>query len=392
MAEPENKELRAVLVDRIQKVGRISFAEFMDLVLYHPEHGYYNSRREKIGAEGDYYTSPCVHPIFGGLLACQLKQMWEILGRPSPFFIIEGGAGKGFLCWDILTHSRDFFPDFFDSVRYLLSDQSSVMEEKQKSLFNGSPLIGKIQWVSERGGGRERRKFTGCFLSNELIDSFPVHVVQQQEGSLAEIFITLKNQAFIELLGTPSSPSLAAYLDSYGSPLEDHQRGEVNLLALTWMEKVSQILERGFLLTIDYGFEARELYDPSRVNGTLLAYFRHSTSTDFYKRIGYQDITAHVNFTALIRKGEQIGLRKIGLTEQYKFLLGLGLLPKIEEHENESNLRPATEFLTNKLAMKSFLIPGGMGTLFKVLVQGKGVGNPMLLGFDDPLRAPRAGT
>ena len=371
MVGPENKELRALLVERIQKHGRISFAEFMDLVLYHPVHGYYNSRREKIGTEGDYYTSPCVHPIFGHLIACQLQQMWEVLGCPSPFFVIEGGAGKGFLCWDILTHSRDFFPLFFDHIRYILSDQSSGMEEKQKTLFKDSPLLNKIQWLKGRRLFREGNKYIGCFLSNELIDSFPVHVVQQQEGRLAEIFIALENQAFRELLDAPSSPFLAAYLDSYGSPLDDHQRGEINLQALTWLEGVNQILEKGFLLTIDYGFEARELYDPSRGNGTLLAYFRHSTSTDFYSRIGYQDITAHVNFTALIRRGEEIGIKKIGFTEQYKFLLGLGLLHKIEEYENESTARPAAEFLTNKLAMKSFLIPGGMGTLFKVLVQGK---------------------
>jgi SAM-dependent MidA family methyltransferase len=389
MSGPENKELRVILADRIHKAGRISFAEFMDLVLYHPEHGYYNSPIEKIGAMGDYYTSPGVHPIFGNLIACQINQMWEILDRPSPFFIVEGGAGKGFLCLDILNHACRFFPVFFGKIRYILSDQSSVMEEKQRSLFRDSPFINKIQWMKARNLFCEGRKFTGCFLSNELIDSFPVHVVQQEERELLEVFVTVKDHSFVEFLDIPSSPAIPAYLDSYGFPLEENQRGEVNLHALTWIERVNQILEKGFILTVDYGFEARELYDPARSKGTLIAYSHHSTSTDFYKRIGNQDITAHVNFTALIRKGEQIGIEKIGFTEQYKFLLGLGLLQKIEDYENQAQARPAAEFLTNKLAMKSFLIPGGMGTLFKVLVQGKGVGNPKLLGFDDLFGAPR---
>jgi SAM-dependent MidA family methyltransferase len=168
--------------------------------------------------------------------------------------------------------------------------------------------------------------------------------------------------------------------------LQENQRAEINLQALEWLERVNQILKRGFILTIDYGFEAQELYDSSRMDGTLLSYFRHTTSTDFYERLGYQDITAHVNFTALIQKGAQIGLRKIGFTEQYKFLVSLGLLQMMEDYENKSTECPAADFLTNKLAMKSFLVPGGMGTLFKVLVQAKGVGDPKLLGFEDPFR------
>jgi SAM-dependent MidA family methyltransferase len=388
MSGPENKELRTILVDRIQRQGRISFAEFMDLVLYHPDQGYYNSLKEKIGAKGDFYTSRCVHPVFGGLIARQLCQMWEVLGCPSPFFIIEGGAGKGLLCLDILNYTRDFFSVFFENIRYILSDQSSWMEQKQKSLLKDSPLVEKVQWVGAEDLFHQGEKFTGCFLSNELVDSFPVHIVQQKEGRLWEVFVVLKGQSFSEFLDTPSLPSIPVYLDLYGCPLQEDQRAEINLQGLAWLEQVSQILERGFILTIDYGFEAQELYDPARMDGTLLSYFRHATSTNFYERIGHQDITAHVNFTALIRKGAQIGFRKIGFTEQHKFLVSLGLLQMMEDYENKSTEYPVAEFLTNKLAMKSFLVPGGMGTLFKVLVQGKGVGDPKLLGFEDPYRAP----
>ena len=160
----------------------------------------------------------------------------------------------------------------------------------------------------------------------------------------------------------------------------------MNLNALEWLEGVSRTLRRGFVLTIDYGYEAAELYHPERREGTLLCYFRHTTSPDPYQRIGLQDITAHVNFTALIKKGESLGLRKAGYTEQYKFLAALGLLQELEDLEKKS--RPSDPvFLKNKLAMRNFLIPEGMGTLFKVLAQYKGIElQSELLGFRDPFR------
>ena len=382
MSEPENRELRDILLARIRRQGRISFAEFMDLVLYHPLHGYYNSLKEIIGPEGDYYTSPGVHAIFGKLLARQLTQMWEILDRPSPFFLIELGAGKGLLCSDILSHCRDFFPEFFESLRYFLGDQSPAMRKKQEALLSG--FLPRVEWTDGQDLFKAEEKYTGCVLSNELLDSFPVHIVQQSEGRLQEIFVTLRDDSFAETLSDPSSPAIAEYLHLYGSPLQNGQRAEINLQALTWLEKVNRILERGFVLTIDYGFEAEVLYAPSRRDGTLLAYFHHAAGSDLYRRLGFQDLTAHVNFTALIHRGEDLGLKKIGFTDQYKFLLALGLLQEMEEFEKNSGLYPPTEFLKNKLAMKHFLIPGGMGTLFKVLAQGKAVGNPELIGFGDP--------
>ena len=381
--------MRAVLVDRIRRQGRISFADFMELVLYHPQLGYYNTAEEKIGPSGDYYTSPSVHPIFGGLIACQLNQMWEILGSPSPFFIIEGGAGKGLLCLDILNRAEESFPLFFENSRYILSDQSPWMTAKQKTLLKDFAASAKVQWMSLQDLLGQPEKWIGCFLSNELIDSLPVHRVQQQGGRLREVFLSRKGSSFSETLDEPSSPALAAYLQSYGCPLQEGQRAEINLQALNLLEDVYRFLDRGFAFTIDYGFEARELYDPSRPDGTLLSYFRHTASSDLYKRIGFQDITAHVNFTALMRKGEEMGLKNLGFTEQYKFLLALGLLKEMEEYEKKSPFYSSAEFLKNKLAMKNFLIPGGMGTLFKVLVQGKGVGSPNLSGFNDPL--PRGG-
>ena len=390
MDEIENGYLRAILTEAIQRGGRISFAEFMQSVLYHPLQGYYNSGREIIGPEGDYFTNPSIHPVFGKLLARQMNQMWEILGRPSPFFVVEMGAGKGLLCADILSQAREFFPAFFESLRYLLDDQSPAMREKQKALLNA--FLPHVSWAGGEDSLAAERHYTGCLLSNELIDSFPVHLVQQSGGKLQEVFVALRGDSFCETLDDPSSPDLADYLEHYGLPLADGQRAEINLQALAWLEQANRVLERGFILTIDYGFEAADLYSPFRRDGTLLAYFRHTTSSNPYRRLGFQDLTAHVNFTALIRRGEELGLKKIGFADQYKFLLALGLLREMEDFEKKSELYSPAEFLKSKLAMKRFLIPGGMGTLFKVLAQGKGVGGPALLGFEDPFRPSSLGT
>jgi SAM-dependent MidA family methyltransferase len=382
MDEAGNRELQAVLKARIREKGRISFAEFMDLALYHPLYGYYNSGKEILGPKGDYYTSPGIHPVFGKLLARQLNQMWEILGRPAPFFIVEAGAGKGLLCADILTQSREFFPEFYAGLRYLLHDRSPAMRAEQKVRL--AAFRDRVSWMPGEDVPAGEAGYTGCLLSNELIDSFPVHLVQQSGGRLQEVFVTLQDGSFGETLGGPSCPALPEYLNLYGAPLADGQRAEINLQALAWLEKASRALLGGFVLTVDYGFAAKDLYASCRRDGTLLAYFRHGTSADPFRRLGFQDLTAHVNFSALIRRGEELGLTTIGFTDQYKFLLALGLLKEMEEFEKKSRLYPAAEFLKQKLAMKHFLVPGGMGTLFKVLIQGKAVGAPELLGFDNP--------
>lgn len=387
MLGPENPELLVVIRERIRDRGQIPFAEYMDLVLYHPQLGYYNTSREKIGPEGDFYTSLNVHPIFGQLIARQLHQMWEILGHPSPFHMVEMGAGKGLLCADILGYCRQHLPKFYDDSFYILAEKSRVWEEKQRALLAKFSAQGKVRWVRPEILLNGERPFTGCLLSNELIDSFPVHLVQQEEGELWEIYVAGQDHSFTEILAPPSTPALEAYLRAYGAPFQEGQRGEINLQALEWMEGVSRGLHRGFVLTIDYGYEAEELYHPShRREGTLLCYFRHTTSTNPYQRVGYQDITAHVNFSALIRKGETLGLYKAGYTEQYKFLAALGLLQDLEKFEETSNRYSALDFFKNKLAMRNFLIPGGMGSLFKVLAQFKGEGEIKLIGFQDPFR------
>lgn len=387
MEGPENRKLARILRDRIREQGgKVPFAEFMDLVLYHPREGYYFSPRERIGGQGDYYTSPHVHPVFGQLLARQFHQMWKILDRPSPFTLVEWGAGKGLLCTHILTYCRSRFPDFFRSLSYLLAEVSPPSVETQRSLIASLRGEGKIQWRDPAALTTGGKAFTGCLFSNELIDAFPVHLVQVKNGKIREIYVACGDQSFEEILGAPSTPALEEYFSLYGAPLEEGQRAEVNLRALDWVEGVSRVLRQGFVLTLDYGYEAADLYHPQRREGTLLCYFRHATSPDPFARIGFQDMTAHVNFTALMKKGEGLGLKKAGYTEQFRFLVSLGLLRDLETLEKDSTSPSDPAFLKGKLAMRNLLIPGGMGTLFKVLCQSKGVRDAELLGFQDPFR------
>jgi SAM-dependent MidA family methyltransferase len=363
-------------------MGRITFREFMDLSLYHPQYGYYCSNEEKIGKEGDYYTNPCVHPIFGRMIARQIHQMWVLMGRRPHFRVVEFGSGKGLLCYDILTYLREEEPDFYESLSYEMVETSLFFRREGEALLWGNRFKEKVQWVnpSELEFGNSRVQ--GCILSNELIDSFPVHVVTLKDGHLREVYVAAEDGEFREELGAPSSDELEGYFQKLGIALDEGQRAEVNLSALQWMEMVGRILTEGFVITVDYGYEAAILYSPLRRNGTLLCYYRHTWNDNPYERIGLQDITSHVDFTSLMNKGEAMGLRRTGLTTQSWFLINLGFLEEAQRvlGEDQSSL----DGIRNRLAMKTLILPDvGMGDVFKVLIQHKGIDEPQLDGLRD---------
>jgi SAM-dependent MidA family methyltransferase len=381
-AEPENRRLKKAIISRIRQRGKITFWEFMNLCLYHASYGYYYSNREKIGKAGDYYTSPCVHPIFGHLIAKQIEQMWMLMGEKSDFRIVEFGAGKGFLCHDILSYFRKENPDFFGSLSYQMVETSPFFRRTGEHLLSEKGLGKKVTWVIPREVESKNFRIQGCILSTELIDSFPVHLVTLKDDHLREIFVTHRDGQFCEEIGEISSTELKDHFEKLGVVLDEGQRAEVNLMALDWMEMVSRMLTKGFVVTIDYGHEAECLYSPLRRNGTILCYYGHTWNNNPYERIGLQDITSHVDFTSLMKKGEEMGLRRAGFTTQYRFLIGLGFLKVAQRlmEENPSSL----EGIKNRLAMKTLILPdGGMGDVFKVLIQHKGIDNPQLDGLRD---------
>ncbi len=370
--------MRRFILSQIEERGPIPFVQFMDWCLYHPEYGYYRSERTRIGRDGDYYTSSCVHPIFGHLIAKQLFQMAEILGKET-FDVVEMGGGRGFLCMDILDWAKKSSPTFYQRLRYHLIETAPHFLKEQKVRLSKYERGGKVFWLIPEAFRNSEFKIEGCFLSNELVDAFPVHRLVFDQSHLKEIYVSQRKGQLEEALGEPSDPRISDYFGSMNITLEEGQRAEVNLEALDWMEKVSRCLKKGFVLTIDYGYLAEELYAPFRREGTLLCYYQHQTSLNPYERLGEQDITSHVNFTSLIKKGEEIGLHFTGLVPQYRFLMGLGILQEMESLERELS---EIDGLKSRLSLKHLIEPeAGMGEVFKVLIQHKGIEKPQLDGL-----------
>lgn len=365
--------LRQIITEEIRSQGPLPFARFMELCLYHPQYGYYASGRACRGREGDYYTSPTVHPIFGALLGKQMAQMWRIMGGGT-FAIVEMGGGEGYLCVDILDYLQHEEGQFYNTLTYHMVETSPVIIERQKELL--SPSGGKVAW--HQPDQINRMDITGCFISNELVDALPVHRVVQEGGSLKEIFVDLDNGVFQEILKDPSTPELEAYFQRLEITLAEGQGAEVNLEARRWLQGVATGLERGFVVTIDYGYPAQELFSPLRKTGTFLCYRGHRVHADPYSNPGLQDMTAHVDFTSLIEWGEEYGLQLTGLVPQYRFLLALGIL---DEVARMGEGKEEWEGMAERLTVKNLILPGGMGETFKVLVQHTGIESPQLDGL-----------
>jgi SAM-dependent MidA family methyltransferase len=375
-----NDDLRQFILSRIREEGPAPFSRFMDWCLYHPQYGYYYSGEIKIGREGDYYTGPCVHPLFGGMVAKQLSQMSGILGGDT-FTVLEIGGGRGFLGEDILSWAEKNDPEFYSRLQYRIMERAPSSLLEQQDRLSGEVEKGKVGWLAPGVLKEHRLSLEGCVLSNELVDAFPVHRVVCRGGELQEIYVGEENGRFVEIYDKLSDPRIEAFFSGSGINLADGQKAEVNLQSLVWLEDVGHCLRRGFLMTIDYGFPAAELYDSCRATGTLRCYFRHQASDNPYERLGRQDITSHVDFTSLIRKGEELGIRFTGLVPQYRFLISLGLIEEIDAKQQKLS---EVEGLKLRLSIKHLLEPQrGMGEIFKVLIQHKGIEKPELKGLQD---------
>lgn len=377
------EDLKNFIIDRIRDGGPITFARFMDWCLYHPLYGYYSSGTARIGKQGDFYTAPCVHPVFGGLVARQLCEMNEILGGKT-FTILEIGAGRGFLCADILAWIRQHDQECYGRLEYVICELSPFFRQEQRERLIKEVGRGKVHWLSREDLIAQGCSLNGCIITNELVDAFPVHrIVGEQEG-LKEIYVAECDGRFIESRDKLSDPLLSTYFSALGIQLAEQQEAEVNLQAWQWLQEMGRLLKCGFLMTIDYGCLAAELYDPGRRQGTLRCFYRHQLTDSPYENLGLQDITAHVNFTSLIRKGSEIGLDFTGLVPQYRFLMAMGLLEEITEISQDMS---PEESLQLRLSLKHLIDPEmGMGEVFKVLIQHRGIEKPKLRGLKE-LRA-----
>lgn len=371
-AAPETP-LSQALAERIRANGPISFAEYMRECLYHPQFGYYSKPESRRFA--DFYTSVDVHPIFGRLLARQLAEMWDVLGRPRRFVAVEAGAGTGRLAGQILDFAAHKLPGFYGALHYCAVEQSEARRERQREFLRTHLEAGKAISAADL----PRNIPAGCIFSNELLDAFPVHRVVCERGILREIHVSFNGETFTEQTGPLSSAEIARYFQEQQIVLREGQQAEVSLDACEWIERVGGLLGRGFVLTVDYGHEAAELYNERHMRGTLLAYSGHRATEDFLASPGEQDLTAHVNFTALDLWGRRAGLACTGCVSQMAFLVALGRANEFADLYDDG--ASEVERVRARLSLKSLIHPEGMGETFQAFIQHKGVTQPRLTGL-----------
>ena len=296
---------------RIAARGKIPFAEFMELALYHPGGGYYTSRMAHDHL-ADYYTSASAHPAFAASITVALLGMWIAMARPTPFHAIEMGAGAGTLATDIVSCAPALDPTFAAALRYVALD---------RRLHSNAPRV--VQRIVSDSVPFSR--VVGCFLSNELLDAFPVHRFEVRGGTVQEVFVMLEADRLVSTLAEPSTPLIQEYVEGLGIPLSEGFRGEYNPGIGQWYHGVAAALDRGFVLTIDYGYEAADLASPQRSNGSLQTYYLQTAGASPYQTVGRQDITANVDFSMVVREGEKNGLRPLEMKPQGAFLRDMGI-------------------------------------------------------------------
>jgi SAM-dependent MidA family methyltransferase len=357
--------LSALIRVEIAGRGPISFERFMELALYHPEHGYYRREREKprTGREGDFFTSVSVGPLFGRLLARQFFEMWEKLEKPDPFWIIEQGAEDGQLACDILGWCRDETPALFEAIRYAVIEDASTVRARQMEKLKAGAFDKTMRWFPDVFALREHEP-VGVFFSNELVDSLPVRLVRRSKGAWLELRVTAgkeENFAWIDF----EDDELSEVTRILELPEVEGYSTEINLRARDWMKDVGNALKRGYVLTIDYGFPASVYYAPFRAGGTLTAYLDHRRTEEVLVDPGSRDITAHVDFTALAKMGEETGLATIGFLDQQHFFMG------VAHGELSESAGPRTGIAEKVRAWQTLTRPDYLGARFQVLLQAK---------------------
>jgi SAM-dependent MidA family methyltransferase len=367
------------IADRIAESGPVPFATFMEWALYHPEHGYYSSGRVRVGDDrGDFTTAPHLTGLFARCLARFVGAVDRALGEPDPFVLAEGGPGEGRLARDLLDRLRETAPHLYRRLRYAPDEASPALRKRQSLLW--APHRDRLApWPPPA-------PVEGIYLSNELLDAFPVHRLVRRHGRLLEIHVALGETGEVgeqaprlrEVLLPPSRPELAqrwGLWEAQGVALPEGCEAEVNLQSRSWLAGVSAALARGVVLTIDYGDEASRLYGPRRPRGTALAYRAHRAVENLLEDPGGQDLTAHVDFTSLRRHGEELGLEAAPLLRLRDFLFATGLLDDLEALERDG--LDETAAWEARRAAAPLLLPGhgsqGMGESFQVLVQARGV-------------------
>jgi SAM-dependent MidA family methyltransferase len=374
----------------------LTVAAFMDLALYDPEIGYYARAAQRSGRAGDFFTSVDVGSLFGELLEVQIAEMCRLTTESAKraetnagFDLVEAGAGNGRLSADILRAMRLRDPAFYESIRLHLVEASAAARTAQAA------TLGDVAERLMSSGPALPDSFEGVLIANELLDALPVHQVVMREDGLREVYVTTNDERsanaerrmpnterLTTVEGALSSPALEEYLARIGVTLEHGWRVEINLRAVDWIREAARRLRRGFIILIDYGHEARELYSPTHSTGTLTSFTGHRSAgpeasadgSTWLQQPGEQDLTAHVDFTSVRVAAEAEGMTTLGFLDQTYLLMGLleGL--------------PDPQSAIRNPQFKTLMLPGGIGSTHKVLILGKGVGTPPLRGLSFRVR------
>lgn len=371
---PEEAASSAPLVRRIREAlaargGAIPFARYMELALYAPGLGYYSGRLPKLGAKGDFVTAPELSPLFSRCLA---RQCAQILAEIPDASVLEAGAGSGRMAADLLVELArlEMLP-----ARYQILELSGALRERQ-----AATLQEVVPELCDRVGWLERLPapgFRGVLLANEVLDAMPVHRLQLAAEGPREYYVCWEDGRFAWRIGALSEPALAEavaeVLGDLPAPPPPGYVMELGLSQPAWVASVGERLAAGVLLVIDYGFPRRELYHPQRAEGTLMCHYRHRAHPNPLILTGLQDMTAHVDFTALGQAGTAVGLRLAGYTSQASFLLANGLTEALEA----GGVGGTPDYLTRANAVKRLTLPGEMGELFKVMALTRNLSGPL---------------
>jgi len=348
--------------DQIEREGPIAFDRFMEQALYHPVHGYYSSGRCAIGRRGDYFTSVSVGPLFGQLLAGQFSEIWERLGRPNDFTIVEQGAHHGEFATDVLEALRAQNPEFFASVRYRIVEPFPLLRQRQEGALR--PFRERVEWAESLP---EMTPFSGVHFSNELLDAMPVHLLvaagEVEKCRWCERRVERTSCGFTLVERPITDPRLAERMRKISPAPAPAYETEINLTALDWIATLAGKLDRGAVLVADYGLARDEFYAPSRRRGTLQCYAEHRVLPSLLENVGEADLTTHVEWTSLAEEAEACGLRVAGFTDQHHFLTGL-----LATHAGLASAAAA-----KSRALQTLIHPELLGTKFQFLGLTKGL-------------------
>lgn len=378
-ATESDPALAAAIRAEIDRDGAVTFARFMELALYHPEHGYYLAPERRPGREGDFLTAPEASAYFGLTIARQIAECWERLGRPVPFTIREYGAGIGALAYDVLAGLSETIPDLAATVRYRLVEPNPHRLEEALTAMADVGLDGIV--IGEEPGGAAE-PITGVVLANEVADALPVHRLVARAGELRERFVVWHDGWFAEAEGPLSAPvrGYPAYFAAEGVTLVEGGRYDVSPAASAWFASAGLGLRRGYAITIDYGYPVADLYRAHRLEGTVRGYQRHGATDDPFVRVGRQDLTAHVDFTALQRAGEAAGMTLAGFTTQGALLASLGLGERLLELQRDPEATLA-DYASAQAVVMRLIDPGGLGRFGVLLMARDAPVEPPLLGL-----------